>query len=206
MPAPLGPMIAWISPVGTVSVSPLRIGLPATVAWRFSISSILFQSSATIERRRCVRQRIVASWIDDRLAASVDACSQVAVRVRGSRPTSRIATQAAVHFDSAIDRPAEHRLPIGCAVLVSRPSRSRSIDGRQQIVIRLRCSFQLQRRAEPSRNVSGKHHPTLPSRLIPSSFCASTANSIGSCFSTSRAKPLTISATALSASSPRIWA
>src|SRR5690606_10035165 len=24
-------------------------------------------------------------------------------------------------------------------------------------------------------------HPTLPSRLIPSSFCASTANSIGSC-------------------------
>ena len=41
-------------------------------------------------------------------------------------------------------------------------------------------------------------HPTLPSRLIPSSFCASTANSIGSCFSTSRAKPLTISATASS--------
>ena len=49
-------------------------------------------------------------------------------------------------------------------------------------------------------------HPTLPSRLIPSSFCASTANSIGSCFNTSRAKPLTISATALSASSPRLIA
>src|SRR5687768_7562861 len=46
-------------------------------------------------------------------------------------------------------------------------------------------------------------HPTLPSKLIPSSFCASTANSIGSCFSTSRAKPLTISATAASASRPR---
>jgi len=51
-----------------------------------------------------------------------------------------------------------------------------------------------------------KRHPTLPSRLIPSSFCASTANSMGSCFSTSRAKPLTISATALSASRPRLIA
>src|SRR3546814_12464778 len=33
-------------------------------------------------------------------------------------------------------------------------------------------------------------HPTLPSRLIPSNFCASTANSIGSCCNTSFAKPL----------------
>ena len=49
-------------------------------------------------------------------------------------------------------------------------------------------------------------HPTLPSSEIPSSFCASTANSIGSCLSTSRAKPLTISATALSALRPRLIA
>src|SRR5690606_21266326 len=49
-------------------------------------------------------------------------------------------------------------------------------------------------------------HPTLPSRLIPSSFCASTANSIGSCCSTSLAKPLTISATASSWPSPRCMA
>src|SRR5690606_32445409 len=33
-------------------------------------------------------------------------------------------------------------------------------------------------------------HPTLPSSEIPSSFCASTANSIGNCCSTSLAKPL----------------
>ena len=46
-------------------------------------------------------------------------------------------------------------------------------------------------------------HPTLPSRLIPSSFCASTANSIGSCCSTSLAKPLTIRATASSCDNPR---
>lgn len=50
---------------------------------------------------------------------------------------------------------------------------------------------------------NGNAHPTLPSNEIPSSFCASTANSIGSCLSTSRAKPLTINATASSAESPR---
>src|SRR5262249_10279786 len=46
-------------------------------------------------------------------------------------------------------------------------------------------------------------HPTLPSRLIEISFCASTANSIGSCCSTSLTKPLTTSATASSSVSPR---
>ena len=46
-------------------------------------------------------------------------------------------------------------------------------------------------------------HPTLPSRLIEISFCASTANSIGSCWSTSLTKPLTTSATASSADMPR---
>src|SRR5262249_38853849 len=45
--------------------------------------------------------------------------------------------------------------------------------------------------------------PTEPSRLIEISFCASTANSIGSCCSTSRTKPLTTSATASSCESPR---
>ena len=57
---------------------------------------------------------------------------------------------------------------------------------------------QLQKQAEPRRQGRRSDHPTLPSRLIPSSFCASTANSIGSCCSTSFAKPLTISATASS--------
>jgi hypothetical protein len=46
-------------------------------------------------------------------------------------------------------------------------------------------------------------HPTLPSRLIVMSFCASTANSIGNCCNTSRTKPLTISAVASSADRPR---
>ena len=33
--------------------------------------------------------------------------------------------------------------------------------------------------------IKSSNHPTLPSKLIANSFCASTANSIGSCFSTS---------------------
>src|SRR3546814_16430818 len=45
-------------------------------------------------------------------------------------------------------------------------------------------------------------HPTLPSRLIPRSFWASTANSMGTCCRTSRLKPFTISATASSAEHP----
>ena len=46
-------------------------------------------------------------------------------------------------------------------------------------------------------------HPTLPSSEMPISFCASTANSIGSFCITSRQKPLTISATASSVERPR---
>ena len=46
-------------------------------------------------------------------------------------------------------------------------------------------------------------HPTAPSRLTPSSFWASTANSMGSSESTSRANPLTIRDTASSGSMPR---
>src|SRR5688500_13629852 len=41
-------------------------------------------------------------------------------------------------------------------------------------------------------------HPTLPSREMPMSFCASTANSIGSSWITSFTKPLTMSAIASS--------
>ena len=48
-----------------------------------------------------------------------------------------------------------------------------------------------------------KHQPTDPSSEIPTSFWASTANSIGNCCSTSRQNPLTISATASSSPMPR---
>gem|GEM_PF-5587267 len=51
-----------------------------------------------------------------------------------------------------------------------------------------------------------ERHPTLPSSEIATSFCASTANSIGSSCSTSRTKPLTSRATASSCESPRCMA
>src|SRR6516165_2139986 len=46
-------------------------------------------------------------------------------------------------------------------------------------------------------------HPTEPSNETEISFCASTANSIGNCCSTSLTKPLTTRAVASSADSPR---
>jgi truncated hemoglobin YjbI len=46
-------------------------------------------------------------------------------------------------------------------------------------------------------------YPTLPSKLMPSSFCASTANSMGSSRKTSLQKPFTIIDWASSADSPR---
>ena len=45
--------------------------------------------------------------------------------------------------------------------------------------------------------------PTLPSRLTPRSFCASTANSIGSSLNTSLQKPFTIMFTASCVEMPR---
>ena len=48
--------------------------------------------------------------------------------------------------------------------------------------------------------------PTLPSSETAISFCASTANSIGNCCSTSRTKPLTITAVASSAVKPALHA
>src|SRR4029453_11157526 len=52
-------------------------------------------------------------------------------------------------------------------------------------------------------NRLGRHHPTLPSRLMPISFCASTANSTGSCWMTSLAKRRRISALAPPSGMPR---
>src|SRR5690606_41029037 len=53
LPAPFGPMIACTSPAFTASESPLRIGVPPTVAWRLSILSM------GLPVRRAVGPRIV---------------------------------------------------------------------------------------------------------------------------------------------------
>src|SRR5438067_6170572 len=126
-------MIACTSPAGTCSDTPFRIGLDATVAWRFSIVSMLLLDHKFVRFLRYRRTVDFGTLVVRNDKAWVRGC---AIFGRGSK---------------------EHVL-----ALVDEWTR----------------------------------HPTLPSRLIPSNFCASTANSIGSCLSTSRAKPLTISATA----------
>src|SRR5687768_8990329 len=45
LPAPFGPMIACTSPGFTASVTPLRMSLPATRAWRLSIFSMVFSGA-----------------------------------------------------------------------------------------------------------------------------------------------------------------
>src|SRR5262249_21312252 len=58
-------------------------------------------------------------------------------------------------------------------------------------------------RLAPAHVTLPRYQPTLPSRLTPSSFCASTANSIGRLRNTCLQKPLTIMFTASSVESPR---
>src|SRR5688572_15693232 len=50
LPAPFGPMIACTWPAPTSSERPLRMSLPATRAWRFSIFSMVFPGVARWNR------------------------------------------------------------------------------------------------------------------------------------------------------------
>src|SRR5690606_896117 len=140
-------MIAWISPALIVSESPFRIGLSATVAWRFSILSI------------AVDPVFIGFNLDG----------------------------TAIDHQGLVLRNCDKFV---CAA---------------DLVMGVRDQFRVRTRYDrtPPEKVPQKHHPTLPSRLIPNRFCASTANSIGSCCNTSLARPLTISATASSCKRPR---
>src|SRR6185503_10539844 len=56
LPEPFGPINAWISPLRTVRLRPLRISLPSTDAWRFSITSsgVSLMSGSSLSRLRGV--------------------------------------------------------------------------------------------------------------------------------------------------------
>src|SRR5687767_14994323 len=107
-------MIACTSPAGTCSDTPFRIGLSATVAWRFSIVSIF-----ALLHDEFVR------WLSDRL--TVDGRAYLV-----GNDHRRMHWDCAVTWDMRV---WEHVLALVSEWLV--------------------------------------RHPTLPSRLIPSSFCAS---------------------------------
>src|SRR6185369_6367252 len=133
-------MIACTSPAGTSSDTPFRIGLSATVAWRFLIVSIVLFDHNFV---------------------------------------SLIGDGRAIDF-----RPLVDRIGLGGIADFDGHAVATAFAGDTMVAATTIAAMSI-------------HHPTLPSKLIPNSFCASTANSIGSCLSTSRAKPLTISATAL---------
>ena len=59
------------------------------------------------------------------------------------------------------------------------------------------------KRRRPALRATRPPYPTLFSSFIASSFCASTANSIGSCWNTSLQKPLMIRLMASSRGIPR---
>src|SRR6266850_2213623 len=63
LPDPFGPMRAWISPLFTVSVSPLSIGLPSTAMWRLRISSVglLIRSFRSLRYLDLDREALAAS-------------------------------------------------------------------------------------------------------------------------------------------------
>ncbi len=73
----------------------------------------------------------------------------------------------------------------------------------RQLTGRSRAGSRGRRRARAGSRSRESGYPTLPSSVMLSSFCASTANSIGSCRNTSLQKPLTIRFTASSVDMPR---
>ena len=58
-PDPFGPMRAWISPLFTVSESPLRIGLPSTATLRLRISKVGVALIGSFRSSRDLRFQIV---------------------------------------------------------------------------------------------------------------------------------------------------
>ena len=181
---------------------PLRIGLSATVAWRLSISSIVSpsaQCATTIAAlaRPSLRDRIVSHRSGGRLRACCDhsiaqhghrhcwSSSLACARRDASschRDCSRVGMYRAARDDrfllratvSVMIRLQRHGI-CGISAGLTRCGSRASSPLRESSASHVGCN-----RASP--RASGMHdHPTLPSRLIPSSFCASTANSIGSC-------------------------
>jgi hypothetical protein len=81
-------------------------------------------------------------------------------------------------------------------------ARATSLDRHQGIPVSSRALAELPHGAL-LRPLENQGYPTLPSKLTPSNFCASTANSIGRFKNTCLQKPFTIMLTASSADRPR---
>jgi hypothetical protein len=151
-----------------------------------------------------------------RSEALATACWSVA-RNRPQPETHRVSHSGALwplksRQISRKDRPASFSL----ASICSAASRSNSssagvkIPGRLPVasLISVLCLREPKKELQPSLAMTlamsrSPRYPTLPSRLTPSSFCASTANSIGRFKNTCLQKPFTIMLTASSVDRPR---
>ena len=170
--------------------------VPHHIGVRHAQHAITEHSQCRVAPRICSGIMRIAIDLDDQLRRRAEEIDDVwrdhslPSELRSGQLFARkISPKAFLRLGRVVAHLASAALQFGEAICVEPPPRAPPLKGR---------GF-----GAPSRVSWGQVHPTEPSKLIPSSFCASTANSIGNCCSTSFAKPLTISATASSASSPR---
>src|SRR6185437_1014649 len=186
-------MMAATWPFSTASVRPLRIFLPSTSTCRFFTSSNIVNSHSSPQRGNLVDQLVERAL---GAAAEIDRIGRRGPHVFGDMKAVGAGAARRQKPAAAFD---DQVLVLTIDFKIGKMPRD-AVD-------------QLARRLVASQ--AGRHlgfqfcpveaHPTLPSSEIEISFCASTANSIGSCCSTSLTKPLTTSAVASSADMPRCW-
>src|SRR5687768_15382241 len=142
--------MAWISPAFRVRLMPLRIALPSTVAWRFSILSIWIPIVRVALGGHGPPKHLIEHV--EPLAHEGAAPLEILEAACALKRTLGIRHRSGSLGDAGLDRPFHDHGAVRGASL----------------------------------------HPTLPPRLIPSGSCASTANSIGSSWKTSRAPSSTV--------------
>src|SRR6266478_5614119 len=178
LPEPFGPMIAWTSPRFTVSESPWRISRSSTRTCRSLTSSSGIASIFLFGIGAPAPAPLAIGFcLCQRNEADGDGENRDNAPIR--RQGFKLARYNHRRNECTESQGQNPTLPGGRNGTVAK---------------RLRFEPEL---------VGHGHYPTLPSSEIEISFCASTANSIGSCCSTSLTKPLTTRPTASSWLSPR---
>src|SRR5207244_4157398 len=107
LPDPFGPMMAWISPGRTLRLTPRRISLPSTVAWRSSTSRIGSASSHHsfgTENMYGNRYRPPHVDVDARPQSSVAGWANGSIGSGPQRPRDGVVEHAANRLDThAVD-------------------------------------------------------------------------------------------------------
>src|ERR1043166_5274003 len=177
LPEPFGPIMACTSPLFTTSDNPCRISRSSTRTCRFLTSSngiltfLLRHPEVRAASCGALRRMLTQSSLPSFETATTRPPQDDGTLVR-FKSLKMIGKMLANHSHFC-----PHCLHFACALAHIATDRAKLL---QHQIGRF------------------NHQPTLPSRLIEISFCASTANSIGSGCSTSLTKPFTTSPTASS--------